>query len=427
MRQRRSAVAAVFVLTLLAPTLAGASGFGLFQHGGRATGQAGAFTARASDPSAVFYNPAAITQLDGLQIQAGLDFNNPSVEYTSINGNHDSRHIINFPPSLYLTWKPAEPSPWALGIGLDAPFWYSANWDTAFFPGRFRTRQFELQVAELHPVVAYELTDGWSVGGGLRYLYGKLEQGQNGRFPFVIADGSTAVVEVLRDADAEVDALAWDVALHFKRPAWGWGAVFRSPAELKGSGDGKYRPRDVPPGVPGLDAAIAARFRDGSARQSFELPAELRGGFWFAPYPELRIELDASFQQWSDLADTEIAYSPDGFGTGTQRILRNWDDTLSLRLGVEGEITENFFLNGGVALEPSPVAGENREPGFPRGDAMVYAAGFSYNFPQLSFDVGYSLHLHDNAGTVGQELNPAIRGTYKARDQVWAAGARWRF
>ena len=49
-------------LVLGAPP-AGAVDFGIFQHGGRTTGQAGAFVARASDPSALTYNPAAITRL----------------------------------------------------------------------------------------------------------------------------------------------------------------------------------------------------------------------------------------------------------------------------------------------------------------------------------------------------------------------------
>src|SRR5690349_9707291 len=76
------------VLLCLAALLAGADlaaalNFGLFQHGGRAMGQVGAFTARASEPSAVTYNPAAITQLEGLQTQAGLDFNNADDEYKS--------------------------------------------------------------------------------------------------------------------------------------------------------------------------------------------------------------------------------------------------------------------------------------------------------------------------------------------------------
>ena len=106
---RHHRVVSLFIFVgLLQAGLAAASGFGLFQHGGRATGQVGAFTARGSEPSAVTYNPAAITGLPGLQLQAGLDFSNATVDYGSSTGSFSSKHIIDFPPALYLTWKAKE-------------------------------------------------------------------------------------------------------------------------------------------------------------------------------------------------------------------------------------------------------------------------------------------------------------------------------
>jgi long-chain fatty acid transport protein len=394
-------------------------------------GQAGAFTARAPEPSAVTYNPAAITRLEGFQTQAGLDFNSAQDQYESATGSFSANHIIQFPPSLYLTWKPGN-GPIALGLGLDAPFYYNLDWQPVFFPGRFVTRRFELRVYELHPVLAYDLGEGWSLGGGVRYVAGSLDQEDNARLLFSASPPGTipqpVLVEVERNASSDVDAVAWDLAVHYAAPAWGWGAVYRGPVRLKGNGDVDYAARDVPPGIPGLDAAIRARLVDGSTRQSFEIPREIRSGIWYAPYPELRLELDASFQTWSSLEATDVTYDPDAFGDGPKvTTRRDWDDTVSLRLGVEGDITDNFMLYGGIASEPSPVPGNTLEPGFPRGDALVYAIGFSYDFPRISFDVGYSLHDHDDRGASGQEpFNPGRSGTYSSSDQVWGFSVRWR-
>jgi long-chain fatty acid transport protein len=433
MRQNRFAVL-VCLAVCLAPGLAdsaAASGFSLFQHGGRAMGQAGAFTARAPEPSAVTYNPAAITRLEGFQAQAGLDFNHSRDDYDSPTGSFAAKHIIQFPPSLYATWTPEESS-WSFGLGFDTPFYQNLDWQPVAFPGRFLTRRFELRVWEVHPVLAWKFGEGWSVGGGVRYVFGDLAQEDNGRFLLQVQTPGGTVpipVEVERNAEADVDDLGWDLALHFDAPAWGWGAVYRSPVQLEGNGRLDYNPRDVPSGFPDLDAQLRGRFADGSSRQSFEIPRELRGGVWYAPYPELRLELDASYQSWSSLENTDVTYDPDGFGDGpTVTTRRDWDDTLSLRLGLEGDITERFVLFGGIAWEPSPVPGGRVEPGFPRGDATVYATGFSYNFPQLSFDVGYSFHDHDSQGASGQEpFNPGVSGTYSAKDQVWGVSARWRF
>ncbi|HKV11383.1 MAG TPA: outer membrane protein transport protein [Thermoanaerobaculia bacterium] len=421
------------VLLCLAALLAGADlaaalNFGLFQHGGRAMGQVGALTARADEPSAVTYNPAAIAHLEGLQAQAGLDFNNADDEYKSSSGSFSAHHIIQFPASLYATWKGE--SPWAVGIGLDSPFYYRTDWRPVFFPGRFLERVFEVRVYEVHPVLAYDLGDGWSVGGGVRYLFGTMEQGDNARVDLFTAPGQPLTrVEVERTAEADVDAFTWDLAVHYAATSWGWGAVYRGNAELKGSGDVDYNPRDVPAGNPALDAALRSRFGNGgSASQSFELPREIRGGIWYAPYPELRLELDASWQSWSSLENTDITYSPNAVGDGpTVTTSRDWDDTLSLRLGLEGDITDNFMLYGGFAMEPSPVPGDTLEPGFPRGDALVYAIGASYSFPRISFDVGYSLHQHDDFSGQNQELlNPTVRGSYSTNNPTFGFSVRWR-
>jgi long-subunit fatty acid transport protein len=230
----------------------------------------------------VTYNPAAITRLEGFQIQVGLDFNNAQDSYESAAGRFSAQHVIQFPPALYATWKQKE-GPFALGIGIDSPFYYRLDWDPRLFPGRFLNRLTELRVYEIHPVLAYDLGEGWSVGGGVRYA-----------LQVNAAPAPPVNVEAERNASADVDAIAWDLAIHYTAPSWGWGAVYRSPERLKGNGDVSYDTRDVPQGIPGLDAAIRARFVNGSTRQSFELPREIRGGIWYAPYPELRIEVDAS-------------------------------------------------------------------------------------------------------------------------------------
>jgi long-chain fatty acid transport protein len=412
------------VCGLVQADLASAAGFGLFQHGGRAMGQAGAFTARASEPSAVTYNPAAITQLEGLQAQAGLDLSHSTDKYESPTGGFAARHIIDFPPAAYLTWKPGA-GPFAFGIGLDAPFWTKENWDPALFPGRFLTRKLELTVFELHPVIAWDLGAGWSVGGGLRYVAGTLDQENNTALTIALPNGQRFTGELERKAESDVDDLTWDLAVHYAAPSWGWGAVYRAPTQLKGSGDVTYEPRDF---IAEVEPLVRAANPRGGARQAFEIPREIRGGVWYAPYPELRLELDASWQSWSSLEATSLTISsPLTTQSETELTPRDWDDTLGLRLGAEGNITDNFLLFGGLAWEPSPVPGSTIEPGFPRGDALVYATGFSYNFPQISFDVGYSYHDHDNFGASGQEPNPTVRGTYSSRVQVWGFSVRWRW
>jgi long-subunit fatty acid transport protein len=51
-----------------------AGGFAIDEQGAAAMGRANAFSAQADDPSALFYNPAGIGQLEGTEISVGTTF-----------------------------------------------------------------------------------------------------------------------------------------------------------------------------------------------------------------------------------------------------------------------------------------------------------------------------------------------------------------
>ena len=51
-----------------------------------ATARGNAFVATADNPSAIYYNPAGITQLDSHQVQAGVHVMFPKQDITSIDG-----------------------------------------------------------------------------------------------------------------------------------------------------------------------------------------------------------------------------------------------------------------------------------------------------------------------------------------------------
>ena len=61
----------ISAVMLCSGTSAMGGGFQLNEHGARAMAQAGAFAARASDPSAMFFNPAGMSFQRGFQVMAG--------------------------------------------------------------------------------------------------------------------------------------------------------------------------------------------------------------------------------------------------------------------------------------------------------------------------------------------------------------------
>jgi long-chain fatty acid transport protein len=425
---------ALLLLCVLAPAPLSAAGFGLFQHGGRGVAQAGAFVARADDPSAVRYNPAGIARLDGFQCEAGLDFQAPEDELDTPGRTDRAHHIIQFPAALYATWKPKEfDVPLTFGLSLDAPFWTITNWDTALFPGRFDTIRQETSLFELRPTVAWAIDERWSIGGSLRYVRGGFETSFASLEPFIAGGQSLVLAEIHGEAASQVDGLGFDLGVQYGAPRWGWGAVLGSGVSLDGSGDIGYFPRD-PFTNATAEGDFNRRFVSSSVKMNFELPPTASLGLWWGITDSLKLEGDILWSGWSALDSTRIGISQDPYSHGL--LLRSappaldrrhdWKDVVSLRIGAEWTLSPMWSLGGGLAFEPSPVPDATLEPGFSQGDTTVFALGASCNLDRVSFDVGYSYHQSDdrNADLSGYDF--PYPGTYGSRAQVFSISARWR-
>lgn len=421
---------ALLLLCVLAPAPLSAAGFGLFQHGGRGVAQAGAFVARADDPSAVRYNPAGIARLDGFQFEAGLDFQAPEDELDTPGRTDRAHHIIQFPAALYATWKPKEfDVPLSFGLSLDAPFWTITNWDTALFPGRFDTIRQETSLFELRPTVAWAIDERWSIGGSLRYVRGGFETSFATFEIFQFGFQDLRYVEAETQAATQVDGLGLDLGVQYAASKWGWGAVLGSGVSLDGRGDMDTFPRD-PIGDPAVEAAFNRRFPSSAVSMNFELPPTASIGVWWKISENLELEGDVVWSGWSALDRTTIDTNGDSPFSPccpeAARRERNWDDVVSLRFGAEWDLSPMWSLGGGLAFEPSPVPDETLEPGFSQGDTTVFSLGASCNLDGLSFDVGYSYHQSSDRGANIYNYPVPDPGTYSARAQVFSISARWR-
>src|SRR5512139_1621635 len=99
------------VLAMFAVTVAGitmfssgsfAAGFRLPDQDSAAMAMGGAFVGQADNPSAVWYNPAGITDLDGTRISAGVIAIYPVLSHENANGTTDvSERSVFFPPQLF--------------------------------------------------------------------------------------------------------------------------------------------------------------------------------------------------------------------------------------------------------------------------------------------------------------------------------------
>src|SRR5512143_3605041 len=110
--RRKSGFGVLFLAAVLV-VAAAQQGFGagvaLFEGSARGNALGGAMVGRADDPSALFYNPAGITQLPGMQFMAGATAIIPSTTVETFQGgvktSTDTEDNVWVPPHVYATYQ----------------------------------------------------------------------------------------------------------------------------------------------------------------------------------------------------------------------------------------------------------------------------------------------------------------------------------
>jgi long-chain fatty acid transport protein len=149
-----------------------ASGFALVQQGTAAMAQGNAFVADASDASAIYYNPAGLNQLKGVQFYSALILNSPDREYHSGGWDAETDHRWYHSGTAYLA-VPVHKRV-VLGLGYFSPFGMGTSWSPTW-PGRYLTTLTSLKTYCINPVVSVKVLDNLSLAAGFDVMWSKVK------------------------------------------------------------------------------------------------------------------------------------------------------------------------------------------------------------------------------------------------------------
>src|SRR5947209_10538311 len=221
-------------------TAAFAGGFSFTEHGAAASGKANAFAGEANDPSAIFYNPAGITQLPGTQLMIGTSIVKLDSTFrsstTGENTHLEDQFLIS--PNYYITHRFGK---WderlSVGLVVYTPFGIVIDWPDNW-QGRFDTTNARLRVTVYNPTVAYQVTPGLSVAAGIRIADAGAEFEQE----FVLIGQNKVRVH-----DLEAHPVGWNVGFlyHLKEISTSVGLQFRSELQAKFNGLADFSGPDV--------------------------------------------------------------------------------------------------------------------------------------------------------------------------------------
>jgi long-chain fatty acid transport protein len=219
-------------MVICTSTGAAAAGFAILQQGTAAMAQGNAFVAQADDPSAIFYNPAGLTQLKRPEIYFNNVFSATNRTYMTPAGEYTTaKHDIFAIPAFYATYPVHERV--VLGLGCFSPFGLGTTWPPEW-AGRYITTMSKLKTYNVNPVVAVKLLDNLSFAAGLDMLWSRV-QIQRKTFqrmgPFLLTDLKT-------DYDAAGMGWGYNLGLLYE-PIEGvkCGVNYRSAISVSHSGD----------------------------------------------------------------------------------------------------------------------------------------------------------------------------------------------
>jgi long-chain fatty acid transport protein len=397
-------------------TPAFASGFAITAQGAGGMARSSAFTAQADDPSAVYYNPAGITQLPSTRILVGTTALRPHAEYepTGTGNAATERERYYVLPHLYVTTPLGGRI--TAGLGVFTPFGLSTKWP-ADWDGRFQVIDATIRATAVNPVLAWRPTEWFTVATGVQYFNVKLAE----RRALNLAPFAEGAVSLSGDARA----FGYNAAVLVVPSArWQLGVSYRSRvnAEIK---DG-LADFTIPVGFPGS-------IPDSAIRTAVMFPPSLRTGLLVRPTPNLNVEVDATWTGWSTVDQLEIKFAS-GFPTEVTNF--GWRDVMAYGLGLEYRVTPTVRLRGGYLYDLSPIPDAYVTPLIPDADRQGVSVGVGVTSDRWSLDAGYQFLMFERtkSNSVGSSSNSNVplvdaraNGQYRSNAHVLGVSAGHTF
>jgi long-chain fatty acid transport protein len=386
-------------LVLIAATL-NASGTRVGFQDAFATARGNAFVATADDPAAVYYNPAGLTQLTGQDFSAtayvvsfGADYRAPGGATTSMNRQNQ---LI---PQVYYAWAPKNAA-WALGLGFYDPYGLSTDWPSTSGFRTFATKNEETY-STLNPVVAWRISDMFSLGGGLTFnrLNVDLNRGiglmPGDQFRFK-ADGTDIGFNL---------GLRWQPS---EQHAFGLSYQHQTSFDLSGTATASpYAPAE-------------------SATSTFVFPEVLIAGYSYRPTPQWNLEADIDWTNWSRLNTAVISKA-----SGALDLPFNWQSSCFYELGVTRYLNGGWHVSAGYTLSQNSVPDAMWNPAVPDVTRQFWSAGVGYAQGPLRFMLTLqhatspSRNIHN--GMINPVSGETTDGSYSSSINTFALSLDYRF
>jgi long-chain fatty acid transport protein len=386
-------------LTPFLATRSGAVGFRLPNQDPAGIARGNAFAATADNPSAIYYNPAGITQLEGHHFHAGLYLISAGTEYTSPGGQKaETKSNFQPVPQVHYVFSPQD-SPFSFGLGVYAPYGLSLDWGNTP-PFRPLAMEGKLLYACINPVAAWQIHRTLSLGIGptLNYSEASLTRGigvvPGDKFKF----------------DGDGMAYGFNAGLRWQpHDQWAFGVNYRYATTLDYDGDSSTTP--IPPFSPSTSTSGSIRF-----------PQFVAVGVSYRPTPDWNFEVDVDWTDWDNL--NQIVFEGTAFGDVPFPL--NYESSFMYEFGVTRQLGKGYYGSVGYIFSENSSPDRNFNPIVPDSDLHLGSVGIGRKGKRWDWAAGYHFAYNDER-VVRNSLPGLADGTYKTLNHAFNLSLTLKF
>jgi len=395
--KRLSKCLGILVLTMTMTLGLYSNGVNLNGSGSKAVAMGGAFVGLADDYSAVFWNPAGLTQMKETTLSFFATDLFPKATYKFAALGIDAKSANKMYPSPAIGFfKPLSPNMVA-GVYLYAPSGIGAKWNgadlTPLAGGSVYKWESFLGVFAFSPTIAVKLTEQVSFGVALNLDYGMLKLKMPGLGQY--------------EEDIKGIGFGATFGLLFKaNDAMSFGLSFKTPMKATLKGDATMS-----------GAALFGLPTTDDAERKVTFPMWLGAGLCFRPMENFTLTIDAQYTNWKKLKNIPMSYTNAGwkqyFEDGANMTL-NWKDAVQWRFGLEYRLSEKFALRGGFYTDPCVSPKDTHNILLPEVGYNWITFGFGYTSGNITLDVAVEYGMGKDITVSMAEAGDGMPGTFGA-------------
>ena len=413
-RSAASALAAVSAV-VLAGSASGA-GFALYEGSARGNVTPAGLAAKGGDATALYFNPAAITEVPGTQAALGLTAIVPAADvktrnpYTGATQRSYGDGKVWPIPHFYVTSQMSDEL-W-FGFGVGTRFGLGAEFEETW-PGRYSSYKAEILSFDVMPTLAWKVNDRLSVALGISFRYFDIElaqkidaAGMNGLRNY--NDPTPSPFDVDQNLHGDDVKPAIDLGLAWKATdTFTVGAAYHSRIKFKVEGDAKWKKPAA------VQAMAPMAFNDMDFHAYNYNPDAFTLAFAWDADEKLTLSAGATYTTWSLYDDLQIDLHGQMLpGVSKLESDKKWHDTWRLSFGGDYKLDDAWTLRAGYTWDQSPINGKHVDYLVPGDNRHILAVGAGWTRDAWTVEASYFYEIVDDFDVKGRPRNGVYDGKF---------------